>query len=380
MGVALAQPPWLVALAAAGLLTGAWIFLLHQCELRTRAKLHAEQSSLRDSSRTDCAEADQATGECIGEIRAQLEQAREDVARAEAIFAEAIEQLKFSFCTINEQTKAQQDLALTICTGQQGGEGGTGQTGFERFAEETSKALRYFIDYTVLGSKSAMELVEHVNDIVAQVEQVQGVLSEIEGISKQTNMLAVNAAIEAARAGEPGRGFAVVADEVRDLSARTNQFSQQIRVKIAKITDFVREAELAINTAASQDVNFGLQSKQHVDVAMMSARHIHEQTVIAARDLSALTREVEEGVKTAVTTMQIQDRFTQLMAQVQQRLRTGATLSAAMSRLIEVNPQRAGQLTGITCHIRQSVADARAATARYPVSQSSMHSASVALS
>ena len=72
MGVALAQPPWLVALAAAGVLTGAWIFLLQQCESRTRAKLQADQSSLHDSRRKDSAEADEATGECIGEIRAQF--------------------------------------------------------------------------------------------------------------------------------------------------------------------------------------------------------------------------------------------------------------------------------------------------------------------
>ena len=70
-----------------------------------------------------------------------------------------------------------------------------------------------------------------------QIENINGLLQKIVGISYQTNLLGLNATIEAARAGEAGKGFAVVADEVKALARESKKAADEITMAIDQIND-----------------------------------------------------------------------------------------------------------------------------------------------
>ena len=88
---------------------------------------------------------------------------------------------------------------------------------------------------------------EVVDSLAKDSEQITSILTVIQGIADQTNLLALNAAIEAARAGEQGRGFAVVADEVRKLAGNTQQAVQNTQELIEKIRQSSDNAVQAIS-------------------------------------------------------------------------------------------------------------------------------------
>jgi len=78
--------------------------------------------------------------------------------------------------------------------------------------------------------------------------RIGDVLTLIQDIAEQTNLLALNATIEAARAGEAGKGFAVVASEVKNLASQTAKATEDIRTQIEDIQQSSRDAVSAIQS------------------------------------------------------------------------------------------------------------------------------------
>nr|WP_113864910.1 methyl-accepting chemotaxis protein [Brenneria salicis]NMN90666.1 methyl-accepting chemotaxis sensory transducer with TarH sensor [Brenneria salicis ATCC 15712 = DSM 30166]RBP66838.1 methyl-accepting chemotaxis sensory transducer with TarH sensor [Brenneria salicis ATCC 15712 = DSM 30166]RLM32178.1 chemotaxis protein [Brenneria salicis ATCC 15712 = DSM 30166] len=104
------------------------------------------------------------------------------------------------------------------------------------------------------SNESVCYVIEKMQEIANSAKRINDILSVIDGIAFQTNILALNASVESARAGEQGRGFAVVAGEVRNLAQHSAQAAKEIRSLILDSQTRISEGlELASRAGETMD-------------------------------------------------------------------------------------------------------------------------------
>ena len=146
------------------------------------------------------------------------------------------------------------------------------------------------VDGTQQQIRLLASVMESLRESITVLDEESGtigtVISVIEEIAEQTNLLALNAAIEAARAGEHGRGFAVVADEVRQLAQRTQESTKQISEVIQRIRQKTQETVSRMH-AGDEATEQSLQAIEEAEKTL-------KPVTVLMRDLTSLSDQMQK--------------------------------------------------------------------------------------
>ena len=133
--------------------------------------------------------------------------------------------------------------------------------GVEKTSEKLNDTYRIAQEYAEEADHSHIEM-QGMIDVIGRIndtsKQIENIISEIEDIASQTNLLSLNAAIEAARAGEAGKGFAVVAGQIRSLSEQSAKAAVDTRQLIESaiaVSNEGNEAAERVSTSIAKVIN-----------------------------------------------------------------------------------------------------------------------------
>lgn len=189
-------------------------------------------------------------------------------------------------------------------------------------AQQASQLAVSSKDAAVQGQAVVAQAITAMSEINAASAKIADIISTIDEIAFQTNLLAVNAAVEAARAGDEGRGFAVVASEVRSLAQRSAVAAKEIKVLIQ---DSLRKVD-----AGSALVNRSGETLQGIVGSVKRVTDI-------VGEMAATATEQSTGIEQVSNAMTQLDQVTQSnSAQTEELSATAQSLSEQAGNLLDL--------------------------------------------
>ena len=210
---------------------------------KTAARAISSGYSINDSATSTAAASTQINAN-IESITKEFEMINESLENAVQAIDEINRQVNTLVVDNGEQTRAIDESSTAVSTL---------ATTLEEIrvnAEERSVIAEEMRALVADGDSKVTATNEILEDVMSQLDEIGEIVTIINAVTEQTNLLSMNAAIESAHAGEAGKGFAVVAEEIRSLAESTADNAQKINESITKIIDSVTEANSSSRSAS----------------------------------------------------------------------------------------------------------------------------------
>lgn len=184
---------------------------------------------------------------------------------------------------------------------------------FERCIDILYQPLSDALNNILGVSKLAMQMVLAVSKAADNIKRVEKFISEIQDITKQTNMLAMNTQIEAARAGEAGKSFQFIAGEVKNLSQDIKNLSEAMQKDISEVSEAVRESSKVVDNLANYNMVGSLDAKDRIDAVVEAIRAQNSQYSALLENAAKMNRDNAANMNRMVMNIQFQDRTNQII-------------------------------------------------------------------
>lgn len=191
-----------------------------------------------------------------------------------------------------------------------------GHTGLADVVQQSDGNLTAIVSLLREAISNRDELLKEINALAAITDELKTMGAEVAGIASQTNLLALNAAIEAARAGEQGRGFAVVADEVRTLSSRSGETGARITKRIDDVNEMLKRTLARTAQFTEQDDQRLHQSEVSIQQVLGDFKQVASAILASSEQLESSSLNVQHEISEVLTSLQFQDRVSQILAHV----------------------------------------------------------------
>lgn len=195
---------------------------------------------------------------------------------------------------------------------------------------------------TITGMDNIREQIQDTSKRIKRLgessQEIGDIVSLINDIADQTNILALNAAIQASMAGDAGRGFAVVADEVQRLAERSSAATKQIEALVKAIQTDTNEAVISMEQTTSEVVR-GAHLAQDAGVALEEIEKVSRSLAALIQNISNAARQQASSASHIANTMYV-------IQEITSQTSTGTTATA----------RSIGTLAKMASDMRQSVA------------------------